>query len=101
MYNKIPTENFAKITYVSDFDTEFFLLLRERISTSLAHMKDAVLEVESNILVVDKLRGKYDRDRRKNSAKASTYDSFGVNPQVDELTKLVKSLSAEMEKNEA
>jgi hypothetical protein len=49
-------------------------------------------------LAVDKLRGKSDRDRRKNRAEDSTYDSLGVNPQVDELTKLVKSLSAEMEK---
>jgi hypothetical protein len=103
MYNKIPTEikpteTSAKITYASAFDPEFFLLLRERISTSLAHMQDATLEVESNILAVDKLRGKSDRERRKQKVEASTSDSSGVNPQVDELTKLVKSLSAEMEK---
>jgi hypothetical protein len=70
MYNKIPTEikpteTSAKITYASAFDPEFFLLLRERRSTSLAHMQDATLEVESNILVADKLRGKSDRERRK------------------------------------
>jgi hypothetical protein len=103
MYNKIPTEikpteTSAKITYASAFDPEFFLLLRERRSTSLAHMQDATLEVESNILAADKLRGKSDRDRRKSRVEASTSDSSGVNPQVDELTKLVKSLSAEMEK---
>jgi hypothetical protein len=56
-------------------------------------MQDATLEVESNILVADKIRGKYDRDRRKSRDEASTSDSSGVNPQVDELTKLVKSLS--------
>jgi hypothetical protein len=103
MYNKIPTEinpteTSAKITYASAFDPEFCLLLRERRSTSLAHMQDAALEVESNILAADKLRGKYDRDRRKGRAEASTSDSPVVHPQVDELTKLVKSLSAEMEK---
>jgi hypothetical protein len=103
MYNKIPTEikpteTSAKITYASAFDPEFCLLLRERRSTSLAHMQDATLEVESNILAADKLRGKSDRDRRKKRVEASTSDSSGVNPQVDELTKLVKSLSAEMEK---
>jgi hypothetical protein len=70
MYNKIPTEikpteTSAKITYASAFDPEFFLLLRERRATSLAHMQDATLEVESNILAVDKLRSKVDRDRRK------------------------------------
>jgi hypothetical protein len=44
------------------------------------------------------LGGKYDRDKRKNRAEASTFDSFIFHPQVDELTKLVKYLSDEMEK---
>jgi hypothetical protein len=61
-------------------------------------MQDAALEVESNILAADKIRGKYDRDKRKGRAEASTSESFVVHPQVDELTKLVKSLSVEMEK---
>jgi hypothetical protein len=61
-------------------------------------MQDAALEVESNIMEADKLRGKSDRDRRKGKVEASTSDSLVVHPQVDELTKLVKSLSAEMEK---
>jgi hypothetical protein len=50
-----PIETFAKITYASDFDPEFCLLLRERRATSLAHMQDAPLEVESNILAVENL----------------------------------------------
>jgi hypothetical protein len=55
MYNKIPaeikpTEASAKITYASAFDPDFCLLLRERRDTSLAHMQDAALEVESNVL---------------------------------------------------
>jgi hypothetical protein len=53
---------------------------------------------ESNILATDKLRGKSNRERRKQKVEVSTSDSSGVNPQVDELTKLVKSLSVEMEK---
>jgi hypothetical protein len=61
-------------------------------------MEDATLEVESNILAADKLRGNSDRDRRKGRARASTFESPIFHPQVDELTKLVKSLSAEMEK---
>jgi hypothetical protein len=48
-------------------------------------------------LAADKLRGKYDRDRRKQKVEDSTYDTSATNPQVDELTKLVKSLSTEME----
>jgi hypothetical protein len=73
MYNKIPTEfnpteTSTKITYVSAFDPEFCLMLRERRSTSLSYMQDVDLEVESNILESNKLRGKFDRDRRKQKA---------------------------------
>ena len=61
-------------------------------------MQDASLEVESNILAAEKLRGKYDGDRRKQKAEDYPSDASTTNPQVDELTKLVKSLSVEMEK---
>jgi hypothetical protein len=103
MYNNIhveinPTETSAKIIYVSAFDPEFFLLMRERRYASLAHMQYAALEVESNIVASNKIRGKYDRDKRKKRVEASTFDSSIVHPQVDELTKLVKSFSAKMEK---
>jgi hypothetical protein len=98
MYNKIPTEfkpteTSAKITYASAFDPDFCLLLRERRATSLAHMQDASLEVESNIFAVDKLRSKADRDKRRGRSEVSTSGSSVVHPQVDELTKLVKSMS--------
>jgi len=50
MYNKIafeinPTEASAKITYASDFNSDFCLLLKERRATSLAYMKDVAQEV--------------------------------------------------------
>jgi hypothetical protein len=58
MYNKMPVEinpieSSAKIAYAIDFDPIFFLLLRERRDTSLAHMQDASLEVESNLLAIN------------------------------------------------
>jgi hypothetical protein len=89
MYKKIPddikpTETMEKITYASAFDFEFCLILRERRSPSLVQMHDVALEVESNIIASDKLRGKYDRDRRKNRVEASTSDSPIVHSQVDE-----------------
>jgi hypothetical protein len=61
-------------------------------------MQDATLEVESNIVTSDKLRGKSDRDKRKRRTEASTFDSHTVHPQVYDLTKLVKSISTEIEK---
>jgi hypothetical protein len=105
MYNKIPaeikpTETSARITYANAFDPDFCLLLRERRVASLAHMQDAALEVESNILAVNKLRGKADRDRGKGRSEASTSGSFVAPPQMDEVTKLLKSLSARMERLE-
>ena len=103
MYKKIPTEirpkkTSAKMTYDSTFDPDFYLLLRERRATSLAHMQDASIEVESNLMIVDKLRSKDDRDGRKVRSKTSNSGSSASHSQVDELTKLVKSISAEMEK---
>jgi hypothetical protein len=103
MYNKIATENnntdtSTKITYASVFDQDVFLLLRERRSTTLAHMQYASLEVDSNILAADKLRGRSDRERRKQNIEDSPSDTSGIDPKVDELTKMVKSLSSQMEK---
>jgi len=50
MYNMIPhemnpTNTSTKITYASAFDPDFFLLMRERRSVSLAHMQDATVEI--------------------------------------------------------
>jgi hypothetical protein len=86
------TEASTKITYVSSFDLDFCLLLRERRATSLSHMQDVALEVESNVLAVNRLRNNKDRGRGRSEASIS--GSFASHPQVDKLTKMVKSLSA-------
>jgi hypothetical protein len=103
MYKNIPneikpTKTMETITYAIDFDSDFFLLLRERRSPSLVQMQDVALEVESNIITSYKIKGNSDRDRRKNRAEASTFDSPIVHSQVDVLTKLVKSIFTEIEK---
>jgi hypothetical protein len=105
MYNKIPieikpTEASAKITYASAFDPDFFLLLRERRTTSLAHMQYETLEVESNIPAVGRLGNKDSKDRGRGRVEASTSSSSAPPPQMDEVTKLLKSLSARMERLE-
>jgi hypothetical protein len=103
MYNKIPakikpSEASAKISYASAFGPDFCLLLRERRATSLAQMQDAAIEVEYNVLETDRLRNKADAERRKGRSKASISSPSVPHPQVDELTKMVNSLSAEMER---
>jgi hypothetical protein len=103
MYNNIPTkikpiEVSSKITYASSFDPNFYLMLRERRATFLAHMQDAAMEVESNVLAIDRLRNKTYRDRGRGRFESSTSGPSAYHPQVDELTNMVKSLSREMEK---
>jgi hypothetical protein len=103
IYNKIPveiktTKASAKITYSSAFDLDFYLMLREIRATSFSLMQYASLEVESNVLAVDKLRNKSDRDTGSGRSEASTSGYSVSHTQVDELTNMVKSMSAEMEK---
>jgi hypothetical protein len=102
MYSKIPievmpTKTYAKINYSSSFDLDFCLLLRERRATSLAHMQDATIEVESNIMAVDEIRSKAVRDKRRGRSETLT-SSSAAHPQDDELINLVKSLFVDMEK---
>ena len=96
MYNKIlvevkPTTTFAKLTYASAFDSDFCLLLRERRCATLANMQDATLEVESNIMAVEKLKGNVDRRRQR--GKSSSFD-----PKIDKMTKMIESLASEISK---
>ena len=68
MFSKIPTEikptdTSAKITYANAFDSEFCLLFKEKRSASFSLMQDASLEVESNIIASQKVKGKIDRKK--------------------------------------
>jgi hypothetical protein len=99
MYSKIPTEikpsdASAKITYSDSFDSEFCLLLRERRSPTTSLMKDATLEVESNILATQKLKGNSDRRRPRNEASSSS----SADPKLDKMAKMLESLTSEISK---
>lgn len=66
MYNKTPsdikpTKTFSKITYANAFEFEFSLILRETRSATLSDMKASAIEVEPNMLVVEKLKTRSDR----------------------------------------
>jgi ribonuclease HI len=103
MYNKIPaeikpSEASAKITYASAFDPDFCLLLRERRATTLAQMQDAAVEVESNILVVDRLRHAAGRNISRQRPEAASSSSSPLPLQADETARVLKSLSARMER---
>jgi hypothetical protein len=106
MYNRIPaeikpSEASAKITYSSAFDPDFCLLLRERRAATLAHMQDAAVEVESNILAVNRLRNAGDRNTSKNNRpEASSSSSSPLPHQTDETARTLKSLAAKIERLE-
>ena len=78
MYGRIPaeikpSENSTKLTYANAFDHEFSLLLRERRPVTLLNMQESALEVESNILASNRLKGNtaqqiYDRKGKKEVA---------------------------------
>ena len=99
MYSNIPTEikptdTSARKTYANAFDFDFFLLLRERMSTSLSLMQDATLEVESNILASQKVKGKIDRKKQPvDPSGASASEN-----KIDKMTKLLDNLTVEMSK---
>jgi len=103
MYNKIPaeikpSEASAKITYASAFDPNFYLLLRERRATTLAQMQDATVEVESNILAVDRLKFAAGRNISRQRPEAASSISSPLPLQADETARVLKSLSARMER---
>jgi hypothetical protein len=103
MYNKIlaeikPSKSSANITYASTFDPDFCLLLRERRATTLAHMQDAVVEVESNILVVDRLRNTASRNISRQRPEDSSSSSSPLPLQTYEIDRILNSLSARMDR---
>jgi hypothetical protein len=103
MYNKMPaeikpSEASAMITYSSTFDPKFCLLLRERRSAMLAHMQDVAVEVEYNILDVNRIRNAGDRNMPKNRHETSSSSSSPLPHQIDETAREIKSLAAKVER---
>jgi hypothetical protein len=104
MYGRIPDEikpieASAKITYANAFDEKFSLLLRERRSTTFLSMQEETIEVESNILSSERLKTRYEKDKKKHredspaSSNPTTYD-----PKIDEMTKTFKDMTSEIAK---
>ena len=109
MYGRIqaeikPSETSAKLTYANGFDHEFSLLLRERRPVTLLNMQESALEVESNILASNRLKGNtaqqiYDRKGKKEAA-TGVSTSHSTEGKIDEMAKLVKILTAKINKLE-
>jgi hypothetical protein len=100
MYSKIPIEikpreTSVKITYTNAFDHDICLLLRERRAPTLASMQDVSLEVESNILAAQQLKGKSDRKKGKDEYVPSSSHSQS---KIDEMTKTIESINSQLDK---
>jgi len=101
MYSKIPAEvkptpTSVKLAYANAFDSDFYLLLRERRCATLADMQDAALEVESNIMATEKLRSHADIRRQRSEASSSSASSS--EPKLDKMTRMIESLAADIAK---
>lgn len=101
MYSKIraevnPTPTSAKLTYANSFDSDFYLLLRERRCATLADMQDVALEVESNIMAAEKLKSQ--ADRRRQRGQASTSSTSSSDPKLDKMNRIIESLAAKISK---
>jgi hypothetical protein len=101
MYSKIPDEikpieTSTKITFTNAFDAEFSLLLRERRSATLSLMQEATIEVESNILTVEKLKSRGDRDRKKQREELPSSSHTTSDSKMDEMAKMLKTSTSEM-----
>jgi hypothetical protein len=106
MYGRIPDEikpieASTKITYPNAFDAEFSLLLRERRSTTLLSLQEAVIEVESNILASERLNIESDKDKKKQREDSSASSNLATSdPKLDEMTRTLNDLTYEIAKLE-
>ena len=100
MYSRIsceikPTPTSAMITHANAFDSQFCLLLRERRCASLADMQDATFEVESNIIVAERLED--DDERRRQGGQSSSSSDL----EIDKMAKTIELLASEVSKLKA
>ena len=97
MFSKIPpkikpSDTSAKITYANVFDSELCLLLREIRSSYLSLMQDVSLEVESNIVASQRVKGKMDRKKKSS-------DPLGASSsenKIEKMAKMLDNLTVEM-----
>jgi hypothetical protein len=60
-----PSQLATKVTLAGVFDSDFSLLLRERISITLAGMREHAIEIDSNMMASGNLKAKVDMGTRE------------------------------------
>jgi hypothetical protein len=109
LYHKIPakvkpSQPAAKVTFAGSFDSNFALLLRKIISTSLAGMQDDSIEIESNMMASGKFKIKFEMGAReprhfKEYGGPSESRKF-AEEKMDEMAKIIKDLSNKISRME-
>ena len=93
------------ITFANAFDAKFSLWLRAAKPLSFPAMQEVAIEVESNILVANKLKaeenkGVKGKKKQKEDKQASTLKHFSAEEKLDEMSNLMKHLASKMSKLE-
>ena len=93
------------ITFANAFDAKFSLWLRATKPQSLPTMQEAAIEVESNILVANKLKaeenkGGKEKKKQKDEKNPSTSKESPADQKLDEMSNLMKHLASKMSKLE-
>jgi hypothetical protein len=70
-----------------------FIVERKEVTDIISHARFS-LEVESNILASQKIKGNFDRRRPRNEASSSS----SVDPKFDKMAKMLESLTSEISK---
>ena len=86
------------ITFANVFDAKFSLWLRVAKPQSLPTMQEVAIEVESNILVANKLKAKEnkgvkEKKKQKDEKQLSTSEDSSAEQKLDEMSNLVKHLA--------
>ena len=104
MYQNIPVQikpldTSAMITFSNAFNLDFSLLLREIRSPNLTTMQESTIEIESNVLVAQRLKGESKiRKKKKEEKLPSTSNQQSLEDKIDEMRKMIKRLTSKLEK---
>jgi hypothetical protein len=82
LYNNIPidvksSQPTTKITYVGEFEADFSMMLRERISPTFLIMKYDAIDIQGNMISSGKIKQRMyqvDKDKNKVKEEVDTYD---------------------------
>jgi hypothetical protein len=100
-YNSIPTKfqpplGVAQLQYADSFDSDFTLLLRERISTNLDAMMSDAIEVEVNMMVLGNIKQRFNKGGKKPQGDTQPSNSRPLEDKFDLMMKTMEKMMERM-----